>query len=581
MSWRAQPVPRVPRSRRDDRYEAGRPAPYKRPSSGWVKSVQEDDGTCTVVILDERISGVIPLNDMPTPGDIVEVEARGDLMVILSSYDHPLPEGPFQWLSTSHTTADCPVLEAYDGADWTGDGYGIYSTFFEHWTTQGIRRVGDKMLIAYKTVTKGDSFQSRPELWFTGETIGDWYGTGTTLRARFVTSDEDGNVTYGPRADLVDFGLLYNEFYPYWYVMQIIPCGSSRAVVLVATGKDYVIDEGNNQQWTWVFDLCLLDCSGSKPTLIDRHSVELQRNRHSSGTYPYGGDVWIDSLNSNTLLMAVSRQQQVSGVGSTWQYELTPLRVGSNGFTVGTTYTMPNPSSDHDWLKAVVGSSDGKFMMTSETSWYYDAYWHGQVNTSTLTVTSVNGPYLAPGSSDADHLPYMSDDVGNMMVPTPTGLGLVVCNDYNHASEVKLVSGVPTMTGTYRNPAADPWADTSLTYVYGPRMAVAYEESGVAWAVTSYWKGNGIEMRIIRDLFGTPTQLNFNHLSVPGLAAFMQFVPNRTDGSACSVSMDFTPNGIGLVTLHSDNYEPEFFEVGPPPHGRYLLLAFQPGKFGG
>lgn len=90
MSWRASPVPRVPRSRRDDRYDAGRPAPYKHQSAGWVKSIQ-DDGTCTVVVLNEDLTGLIPLDSTPTPGAIVEIESRGDLMCIRRWYEHPLP----------------------------------------------------------------------------------------------------------------------------------------------------------------------------------------------------------------------------------------------------------------------------------------------------------------------------------------------------------------------------------------------------------------------------------------------------------------------------------------------------------
>jgi hypothetical protein len=86
----AQP-PRVPRSRRDDRYDPGHPTPFKRPSAGWVQSVQADNDTCTVIILDEVITGVVPLHGMPTPGAIVEVEARGDLLCILQWYEHPLP----------------------------------------------------------------------------------------------------------------------------------------------------------------------------------------------------------------------------------------------------------------------------------------------------------------------------------------------------------------------------------------------------------------------------------------------------------------------------------------------------------
>ena len=49
---RAAPVPRVIRSRRDDRYDAGRSAPPKRAESGYVVSVQDDTDTVTVTLKD-------------------------------------------------------------------------------------------------------------------------------------------------------------------------------------------------------------------------------------------------------------------------------------------------------------------------------------------------------------------------------------------------------------------------------------------------------------------------------------------------------------------------------------------------
>lgn len=87
------PIPRVPRDRRDDRYQAGRGTAYKHASSGWVKSVQ-DDGTVTVVILDEVITGVIYLDEEPPVGAICEVESRGDLLVIPVWFVGPNPGGP-------------------------------------------------------------------------------------------------------------------------------------------------------------------------------------------------------------------------------------------------------------------------------------------------------------------------------------------------------------------------------------------------------------------------------------------------------------------------------------------------------
>lgn len=81
----AQPLPRVPRSRRDDLFEKGHPLCAKRGGIGIVMSREGD--TATVLISEELISGCIPLTEMPPVGAVVEVEARCDLMVILDWSD--------------------------------------------------------------------------------------------------------------------------------------------------------------------------------------------------------------------------------------------------------------------------------------------------------------------------------------------------------------------------------------------------------------------------------------------------------------------------------------------------------------
>jgi hypothetical protein len=105
------PVPRVARDRRDDRYDAGRAMPGKRAGAGWVTAVADD--TVTVTILDEEVTGVVFLRDQPPVGSVVEVETRGDLLVIPRWYEHPPP-------SPSHETmtVDLPahnITTVYDG----------------------------------------------------------------------------------------------------------------------------------------------------------------------------------------------------------------------------------------------------------------------------------------------------------------------------------------------------------------------------------------------------------------------------------------------------------------------------------
>lgn len=57
------------------------PLPPKRGGVGIVTSREGD--TCSVLITGEIITGCIPLTSMPPVGAIVEVESRGDIMVVL------------------------------------------------------------------------------------------------------------------------------------------------------------------------------------------------------------------------------------------------------------------------------------------------------------------------------------------------------------------------------------------------------------------------------------------------------------------------------------------------------------------
>lgn len=71
---------RVPRSTLDDNYIRGESLPSSAIGTAIVVSV--DGATVTVRIGDEVISGVVYLCDPPAVGDVVDLEARGDLIVI-------------------------------------------------------------------------------------------------------------------------------------------------------------------------------------------------------------------------------------------------------------------------------------------------------------------------------------------------------------------------------------------------------------------------------------------------------------------------------------------------------------------
>jgi hypothetical protein len=95
----AQPVPRVPRSRRDDKFHKSHAL---APKLGGIGIVMTREGeTCTVLISEEMISGCIPLTSMPPIGAIVEVESRGDLMVILDWSDGTAQPQLGEWYLTA------------------------------------------------------------------------------------------------------------------------------------------------------------------------------------------------------------------------------------------------------------------------------------------------------------------------------------------------------------------------------------------------------------------------------------------------------------------------------------------------
>lgn len=138
MPQRSAPIPRVRRDRRDDSYQAGHAAPIKRASAGWVLSVEADDSV-TVVILEEEISGVIPLDDVPTPGAIVEVETRGDLLVIVNWFEHPLPP---QWQTLPDVMrvmvpAGYTTPQGTNGWAPSGSEFGLHSQRLSIYTLNG------------------------------------------------------------------------------------------------------------------------------------------------------------------------------------------------------------------------------------------------------------------------------------------------------------------------------------------------------------------------------------------------------------------------------------------------------------
>ena len=87
-----------------------------------MTSLQDD--TVTVKMFDEDVSGVIYLGERPLVGAVVEVETRGDLLVIPFWYEGPLPEPetgcePGPWVTVD--LADVTIADlGYTTATYTG-----------------------------------------------------------------------------------------------------------------------------------------------------------------------------------------------------------------------------------------------------------------------------------------------------------------------------------------------------------------------------------------------------------------------------------------------------------------------------
>lgn len=83
----AQAAYRVPRSEADAFYVPGEQSPVSRAGVGTVVSV-DSSNLCTVLINDEEVTGVMWLGFLPpVVDDVVEVEMRGDLLVVPATND--------------------------------------------------------------------------------------------------------------------------------------------------------------------------------------------------------------------------------------------------------------------------------------------------------------------------------------------------------------------------------------------------------------------------------------------------------------------------------------------------------------
>jgi hypothetical protein len=116
----AVPVARVPRSRVDDFYAPSTPLPEIRIGTAIVVSLDGD--TATVLMFDEEITGVVWLGfTPPAVGDAVEIEARGDLLVIADSYDEGESTGAAHIVDDSDPGGPEPVEVNIGGGMRTAD----------------------------------------------------------------------------------------------------------------------------------------------------------------------------------------------------------------------------------------------------------------------------------------------------------------------------------------------------------------------------------------------------------------------------------------------------------------------------
>lgn len=145
----AQASVRVPRSLEDNRFNPAERSPETRMGSGVVVSL-DGGNICTVLLYDENVPGVLWLGLVaPEVGDIVEVEVRGDLLVIPASND----------LATGVDVTEQPVHLVFARNDPTGtDGDGQWEPPKPPPTT----------------IQVGGSMRTEDGWWFYGADLNDW-----------------------------------------------------------------------------------------------------------------------------------------------------------------------------------------------------------------------------------------------------------------------------------------------------------------------------------------------------------------------------------------------------------------------
>ena len=102
-------MPRVPRSRVDTVVEVGDPLTPTSVGAAEVVSVEGD--TVTVTIGDETVTGVVLQGETPAVGDVVEVESRGDLLVVPNLWEVGVTDGALAIVSDAE-----PVPEGVEVA---------------------------------------------------------------------------------------------------------------------------------------------------------------------------------------------------------------------------------------------------------------------------------------------------------------------------------------------------------------------------------------------------------------------------------------------------------------------------------
>lgn len=403
-------------------------------------------------------------------------------------------------------------------------------------TLAGAVRVGDKVLAVYEDAGTISSTVSSGEF------------TNCRVKARFVEVRPDLTFDLGDPVQLFDSGVQWPNAYEghgYWF-MQVLAVGN------YAVYCSYLMAPSE-----WV-TLILIDCSGPVPVYKDKKLI------HTSYNYALLGQTGAAAFVAYMPLSNSSMQ-------------MIPFTIVGGALIQG---TIVNKSGGSNPMSSCTSTTDGTIMAT---------YWGGEVLIGTAnpttgaigpsTVSPTEPPPLPNGDSGYNWWVNTSFNIA----PVPgypygfiadNGEGdIFIANRSGGAYEVPAVYTMPDNGAGYR------WA-----YSAGRGTAVAFDSTGIAWAVYSNddvhtytaaepWYTE--QYHLVRDVFGTPTETIFDERQL-GLSGVMRARVGTADDpyiDRSTFTLTFTPDDVGILTIAAGgSIDAE------EPLGKYFVGCFRSGS---